>query len=266
MKKGIRGHDIRANGLENIALTAKENGIGYLQLVLERSIDGFKTGDFTEENAKTIKSRLGDCEVAILGSYINPSNPDDELLETDIKKFEEKIKYASILNPVAVGTETGIYKSGMTDTEEAYDRVLNTLKKIVAVAEEYGVNVGIEGVHFFVINTPKKMRRLIDDLKSDKVKVIFDPVNYINGDNYIGQDEMIKEMFTLLADRICVIHAKDFTVENGEFKMANPMEGMFNYKLLFEKLNEYNLDIPIICEGINEEAAVVAFEKMQKLQ
>ena len=33
MKKGIRGHDVRAQGLENICDTAKKSGIEYLQLV-----------------------------------------------------------------------------------------------------------------------------------------------------------------------------------------------------------------------------------------
>ena len=56
MKKGIRGHDVEAQGLENICDTAKKSGIEYLQLVLEKSIDDFKTGDFSEEYAEQIKS------------------------------------------------------------------------------------------------------------------------------------------------------------------------------------------------------------------
>ena len=265
MKRGIRGHDIRAEGLENICVSAKEHGIGYIQLVLERSIDGFKTGDFTEEYARRIKSGLGEAKVAILGSYINPSNPDDDGLRSDIEKFKEKIRYASILNPIAVGTETGIYKEGLTDSEEAYKRVLATLKEIVAEAEKYGVNVGIEGVHCFVINTPQKMKRLVDDLDSDNVKVIFDPVNYLNIDNYMKQDKMIENMFSLFADKICVLHAKDFVIENGEFKAVKPTEGMLNYKLIFEKMKEHNLDLPIICEEINEYEASIALDKLETL-
>lgn len=233
--------------MENICTKCENLDISYLQLVLEKSIDGFEFGMFTNEYADVIKKRLGNAEIAILGSYINPSNPDDASLSRDIQKFKEKIKYASILNPIAVGTETGIYKEGLTDTEEAYQRVLNSMREIVKEAERYNVNIGIEGVHCFVINTPQKMKRLIDDLDSDNVKVIFDPVNYLNINNYINQDTIIEDMFTLLADRICVLHAKDFIAENGEFKSAAPAEGMLNYKLILEKMSEYSLDIPIIC-------------------
>lgn len=265
MKKGIRGHDIRAKGLENICALAKEKEIEYLQLVLEKSIDGFAMGDFTEEYAGDIKKQLGDTKIAILGSYINPSNPDDAGLRTDIEKFKEKIKYARILNPIAVGTETGTYIEGLTDTEDAYQRVLSTMKKIVREAESQGVNVGIEGVHCFVINTPQKMKQLVDDLDSNNVKVIFDPVNYLNICNYEKQDEMINDMFELFSDKICVLHAKDFIVENGEFKFEKTMEGMLNYQLIFKKLKEHNLDIPVICEEINEDEAKIAFEKLKKI-
>lgn len=265
MKKGIRGHDINAEGLENISLSAKEHDIEYLQLVLEKSVDGFKTGDFTQEYATSFKHKLGITKIAILGSYINPSSPNDSELLFDVNKFKEKIKYASILKPIAVGTETGIYKEGETNSEEAYQRVLETMKEIVSEAEKYDVNVGIEGVWCFVINSPQKMKRLVDDINSDNVKVIFDPVNYLNINNYQNQDEMIKDIFTLLSDKICVLHAKDFIVENGEFKTVKPGDGMLNYELIFKKMNEHNLDIPIICEEINEEEANSAFQNLEKL-
>lgn len=265
MKRGIRGHDINADRFENLSATASKHGIEYLQLVLEKSIDGFSAGNFTAEYAEEIKTKLADAKVAILGSYINPSNPDDESLAVDIAKFKEKIQYARVLSPIAVGTETGIYKEGLTDSEEAYMRVLATLKEIVAEAEKYDVNVGIEGVHCFVINTPQKMKRLVDDLDSNRVKVIFDPVNYLNIDNYKDQDKMIEDTFSLLGDKICVLHAKDFIVDNGEFKMVKPAEGMLNYQLIFEKMKEHNLDIPIICEEINEAEAGLAFDKLEEI-
>lgn len=262
MKKGIRGHDVVADGLENICRVCEENGISYVQLVLERSIKDFKTGAYTEEYAKELKAQLNNTRVAILGSYINPSNPDDEALGFDIAKFKEKIKYASILKPIAVGTETGMYKSGSTASEEAYQRVLSTMRELVAEGEKYNVNIGIEGVHCFVINTPQKMKRLVDDLNSDNVKVIFDPANYINIENYEKQDQIIEDTFSLLADKLCVVHIKDFTVENGELKSVKPGEGMLNYKLIMKKLKEHKLDLPMICEEINERDAIEAFKRI----
>jgi L-ribulose-5-phosphate 3-epimerase len=76
--------------------------------------------------------------------------------------------------------------------------------------------VGIEGVHFHVINTPTKMKRLVDDLNSPNVRVIFDPVNYINTANYKNQDEIINTHFDLLGEKTKLLHLKDFKLVDGE--------------------------------------------------
>lgn len=251
--------------MENISKCCSDKGIEYVQLVLEKSVDGFKTGDFSKEYAEELKKQLGTVRVAVLGSYINPSNPNDDELKIDLDKFKEKIKYASVLNPIVVGTETGTYKDGMTNSEEAYQRVLSSIKEVVEEGERYGVNIGIEGVHCFVINTPQMMKRLVDDLNSDNVRVIFDPVNYINEDNYQNQDKIIEDVFELLGDKICVLHAKDFVINDGKMAGTKPGCGLLNYELIMKKIAEYGLDIPIICEEIDEDEANKAFERLEKI-
>lgn len=270
MKKGIRAHDVAAKGLSNICKKCFDEDIHYLQLVLEKSVEGFEFGKFTEEYAENLKKELDDMKIAILGSYINPSSSNPKELKKDIEKFKEKIRYASILKPYAVGTETGFYSDVMSDklnnTQEAYTHLLKNLGELVCEAERYNVNIGIEGVHCFVINTPEKMSKLIRDLNSENAKVIFDPVNYINVGNYQNQDKIIENAFELFADKIIVIHAKDFIVENNTVKNVIPGEGLLNYKLIFKKLKEYKLDIPIISEEISDEKALKAFENLSKIQ
>ncbi len=265
MKKGIRGHDAPVNGLINICNWCKRNDISYLQLVLEKTVDGFKFGDFTEEYANSIKEQLGEIKISVLGSYINPTNPNYDELRFDIERFKEKIKYASVLKPIVVGTETGMYKDNMTDTEEAYEYLLSNLKEIVSEAEKYDVCIGIEGVHCFVINTPEKMKRLLDDLNSDNVKVILDPVNYIDINNYDKQREILKKSFELFSDKICAIHIKDFSIIDGNKKAEIPFEGELDFAYLFSLINEYKVDVPLICEEYCADKAVGIFEKLSKL-
>ncbi len=270
MKKGIRGHDVSANGLENIVKRCKELDIGYLQLVLDKSVEDFEYGKFSKEYAEKLKAQLDDMKIAVFGSYVNLSATDPEELEAGLSRFKEKIKYASILNPICVGSETGFYGDVMSDeannTEEAYRHLLKNVKELVAEAEKYNVNVGIEGVHCYVINTPAKMARLMRDLNSENAKVIFDPVNYININNYEMQDEMIDEMFRLLSDKIVAFHAKDFVVIDGKIQNVVPGDGVLNYKLIFDKFKEYNLDIPIISEEISDTDAMRAFENLKEVE
>jgi len=266
MKKGIRGHDVSASGLKNIDERCFETGIEYLQLVLEKSIDGFKTGEFSEEYALEIKKELPKTKIAILGSYINPSDPNEETLAKSIESFKEKIRYATVLKPIAVATETGTYIEGKTHSEEAYQHLLKTIKELVEEAEKYGVDIAIEGVLWFVINSPEILARLVKDVDSDNIKVIFDPCNLISIDNYTQQDKIINDMFDLVGDKIVAIHAKDFVVKDGQLLGVIPGKGMLNYNLIFKRMKELNLDIPIICEGIDDESAKEAFDILSVIE
>ena len=263
MKKGIRGHDLKTSGIKNTSVKCENIGFEYLQLVLEKTIPDFKRGEFSQEYALQIKEDLGNTKVAVLGSYINPSNPDEEQLKSDMNAFKEKIRYATILNPVVVGTETGIYIGGKTHTEEAYQHLLKTVKELVSEAEKCDVCIGIEGVHCFVIDSPEMLKKLIDDVDSPNIKAIFDPCNLINEQNYLKQDEIINSMFDLLSDKIEVLHAKDFVVEDGKMKLVAPGEGMLNYKLIFERLDS---NTPIIMEELNDEESVKAFSALEKIK
>ena len=159
MKTGIRAHDIYADGFENVIKRFREMGFSQMQLVLEKSLADFKFGNFSPEYAAGIRKMLGNTEIAVLGSYINPSSADDAELEAEIGKFKEKIKYASILKPLVVGTETGYYNDD-NSSEEAYLRLLSTMRILTAEAEKHNVDIAVEGVWCHVMNTPERTERL----------------------------------------------------------------------------------------------------------
>lgn len=262
LKRGIRGHDLKTNSVKQTAKECESLGIEYLQLVLEKTIPDIKKRKFSKKYAEQIKKELGETKLALLGSYVNLSNPDVEQLENSMNAFKEKIHYASILKPIVVGTETGIYMEGKTHTEEAYQYLLKNIKELVNEAEKYNVTIGIELVHHFIINSPETMKRLIVDINSPNIKVVFDPCNLMRVENYLNQDDIINSMFDLLSDKIAVFHAKDFVVENNEIKKALPGEGLLNYKLILDRLNP---ETPIIMEGFDEEQAIKGFLNLEKL-
>ena len=163
--------------------------------------------------------------------------------------------YAKYIGAEMVGLETCRFSDDdeINNSEETYQYLLKNMKKLVSAAEEIGVNVGIEGVHFHVINTPTKMKRLVDDLNSPNVRVIFDPVNYINTANYKNQDEIINTHFDLLGEKTKLLHLKDFKLVDGEVAYEFPCDGLLNKDLLWDKLKQYNPDIAVILEEVKED-------------
>lgn len=256
---GMRGHDFDAQSILELAEKCKEYNITKIQLALKKTILTLQAGDFTPEYAMEIGEilRKYGVRVSVLGCYINPSQTNEALLKQDMDFFIENLKYAKYMGADMVGLETGFVGETIdvvkNQTEEAYQHLLKNMKVLCQEAEKLDVKIGIEGVHCFVINSPKRMKRLLDDLNSDNVRVIFDPVNYLTGENYLEQDALIEEQFKLLGDKTEVLHLKDFVVKEGVLHYEYPTNGQLHIQSILAKMEEKSSDFPVILEEVKED-------------
>ncbi|HYH04993.1 MAG TPA: TIM barrel protein, partial [Bacillota bacterium] len=157
--------------------------------------------------------------------------------------FKEHLRFTRDFNCSIVGTETG---SVMADysfhpgnhSEGAFQSLTASVAELVAEAEKFGAIVCIEAVAKHVIHTPQRMRRILDTIGSNNLQVIFDPVNLLTVENYQDQDRIIQESFELFGDRMLVLHAKDFIVEDDRIKTVPAGQGLLNYSLLLGLLKQ----------------------------
>lgn len=256
---GLRGHDVQAEDLPELSDKLKAYGIQNVQLVLKKSCQGFKEKMFTPSFAGQIGQIFAKngVDISVLGCYINPSCTDEENLKAQTDYFIESLKYARYMNAGVVGLETGFVGNECipenNHTEEAYRHLLKTMKYLRDNAEKLGVTVAVEAVSAFVIHSPERLLRLINDLDSPNIAVIFDLLNLLTMDNYREQEKIIDTMFQLLGDRIAVIHLKDFTVENGALRQCEIGKGICNIPYLLSILKERKPHIPVILEETKED-------------
>jgi len=258
MKIGVRCHDVIHSNLDELAQKVQEKNLTGVQFALTKVKIGFKPtkGCITPGMAKHIRDIFSkhNVNISILGCYINLAHPEDRELNELLDSFKEYIRFAREFGCSIIGTETGALNKEYVygpenNTEEAFQRTLNSIKILVEEAEKFGVIVGIEGVAKHVINTPERMKRVLDNIKSNNLQVIFDPVNLINEENYEKQDEIVKKSFELFGDRIVAIHAKDYVYEDSEIKLASIGKGQFNYPLLLSLLKERKPYIDVLLEN-----------------
>lgn len=268
---GTRGHDFDANSIEELAKKCKEFDIHHIQLALKKSVADFEEGRFTPEYARSIGDELrkNDIRVSVLGCYINPSETDEEQLKKNLDFFVENLHYAKYIGADMVGLETGFVGKTIdiekNRTEEAYQYLLKNMKYLCQEAEKLDVMIGIEGVHCFVIHSPQMMRRLIDDLNSKNVCVIFDPVNYIDLTNFKKQNEIFDKHFELLGDITAVMHLKDYKWDGDTLSYEYPNKGLLNTAELVKKMNSYKPDIPVILEEVKEDMLREVKQDIEKL-
>ena len=163
-------------------------------------------------------------QIAVLGCYVNPIHPDPMTRKSLLGLFKEHLRYARDFGNGLVALETGSVNADYSPHPEnhgetAFQQSLASIAELVAEAEKFGVIVGIEAVTSHVVSTPQKMRRMLDTVASNNLQVVFDPVNLLSLENHHEQERVIGESLELFGDRIAIIHAKDFVVENGQFKM-----------------------------------------------
>lgn len=243
---GMRAHDFCAPG--NMVAVFDQLGEGkfrHIQLALTKSITDydFSYGHYSSGFAYYIGELLKErgLHVAVLGCYINPVLPEEELRMAEVNRFIEHLKYAKRMNADMVGTETGRYSLDMsvtpkTETEECYRLLLDSFSKIADAAESLGVTIGVEGVYNHTLSTPEKMSRFLHDLASPNIEVILDTANLISPQTTEPQkqDEIIDKAFEYFGDRISLLHLKDCVFTDDMQDCRRPGTGLIRYNRLMK--------------------------------
>ncbi|MGL1891281.1 MAG: sugar phosphate isomerase/epimerase [Spirochaetaceae bacterium] len=258
---GTRGHDINTGTTSARALAQEmlDAGMEAVQLVVYKSIKGVseKPGCLSPGLAWSIGREFEkrDIHIALLGSYFNLLEQDSLKLKENMDRFKEYLRFASDFGCPIVGTETGSYNADMSyhphnHGEEALQTVIGIFKEFAVEAEHHGVFVGVEGLYNFVISTPKRMKTLLDSVDSSNLQVILDPVNLLHMGNYTKVKEIIEDSFELFGNRIVLIHAKDFIIEDHQIKTVPLGRGLMDYEHLLTMVNRYKPGIDIIIEDL----------------
>lgn len=260
MKIGIRAHDFGKLALEEMIEKIKGRGFSAVQLALNKALievdaDSHLSPGLAYHVGETF--RKNDIQITVLGCYFNPLAAEEERKKA-VERFKEHIRYARSLGCSVVATETGSVNADWSyhpdnHGEEAFIKVVEIIKELVREAEKFGVFVGIEGVIRHVVHSPEKLKRLMDEVNSNNLQIVFDPVNLLDINNYKRQDEIIRQSIDLFGDRIVAVHAKDFVAQGNELKTVPASTGLLNYKLLFELLNKKKPFVNFLMEELGEE-------------
>ena len=274
MNLGIRAHDFPTSSAKELAEKVSSKGFTNVQLALAKSFENINSdlGNVSPGFGNHVKKELAkkDIHVAVLSSYFNMVDPDIEFRRHCIDKFKEYIRYASSFGAKIVGSETGSFNRDFNYHEEnhserAFQIVKNTVQELASEAEKYGIIVGVENSVTLTIHTPERMRRLLDEIGSSNVQVIYDPIGFINADECHNQDEIITRSLDILYDRIAAVHVKDFIVENGERVIVPPGKGILNFELLFKILKKKKPFVEFILENIKVEEMDEAVKYMKDI-
>jgi sugar phosphate isomerase/epimerase len=148
------------------------------------------------------------------------------------------------------------------DSADAWRDLCDAMAAAVAIAEEMDVHLGIEPELSNVVNSSAKALALINEMRSDRIRVVFDPANLFEVVSLEEQRRVVSEGVNLLGHRMAMVHAKD-RLSDGTFTAAG--KGVLDYAHFIRELKTSGFNGPIVTHGLaaHEAAGVAAFLQKQ---
>lgn len=176
-----------------------------------------------------------------------------ELAQKAIRVARQLGVEALLLVPGGVGADF-IPGFAVTDYEAAYKNALDSLQQIAPVAEEVGVEVGVENVWNKFLLSPLEFRAFLDEVNSPKVGCYFDVGNVI----LTGYPE---QWARILGERITRVHFKDFKKEIGTIDGFCPLtEGDVEWPAVIEALKSVGYNKAVTAEffGVEDQLPAIS--------
>ncbi|TAK22816.1 MAG: sugar phosphate isomerase/epimerase [Chloroflexota bacterium] len=275
MKLGIAGMlpraaaDITAENLQAV----RDMGFTGACPSLGRAPDDVSAGE-----RGRVRALFADCGLDLpqmWGPATSLIHEDPAAQARDLSAIEAGIRLAADLGCPSLVLASGSYNPAgrffadrRNFTPEALDRVAASLRKLVPIAADHCVSIGIEPGTATVVNTPRRMRTLLDMVDSPHVKVNLDPVNWINFYEYFDSGPFLDSMFDLLAENVSAIHAKDCAYENKlciHISEAPPGQGGLDYHTFLRRAADLPLDTYFIIEHTPDEHIPAARDHVLKV-
>ena len=209
---GARLHDYGKGTPDELFARVSADGFAAVQLAYKKCVPTVKSyADITEAlvNDTITAEKAHNIQVAVLGTYVELAINDARRLQ-NVADFKSQLAVCKALGAGCIGTETTKMcdQPAGTTREEAQELLCRSLAEILPVAEELGVNVGVEPVTYHSMNSAAATRHILDTMRSPNLKVIFDLSNLVDADNVNAQDRIWNDIGELVGDKIVAVHFK----------------------------------------------------------
>ena len=200
-------------------------------------------------------------ELAALSGTFNMAHPDPEVRGDGLEKFKILCAIAARLRIPVITLCTGsrdpvnMWKRHPdNDSTKAWSDMVQSVETALIAAEKNSLILAFEPESENVANSSSRARKLLDELRNSRLRIIIDPANLIS--SKYNQKEVLDEAFTLLGEAIIIAHAKD---RKNDFKACAAGKGILDFEYYLQGLKKIGFSGPLIMHGLEEED--VAFSR-----
>jgi sugar phosphate isomerase/epimerase len=219
------------------------------------------------ERMAEVKSILQDANLECAqanGWYEVLVNPDERLRAEGIRgvaalcRLGRKLDaYSVYVRPGSLNPNGAWYPHPQNTTPEVFDRLVDSLKQTCAAAEAEGVILAVEGHVLSPLDTPRRVRDLIDAVGSKALMFNMDAVNFMGTVRDVYENgRVLHELFDLLGPYTIAGHMKDLALQDELIVHIQEVvigTGVLDYNLLMRLLQETCPTVYALIEHLPEE-------------
>jgi sugar phosphate isomerase/epimerase len=258
MRLGIFAKTFPRPSLEETLDAVRAHGIGCVQFNMSCAGLPPMPEEIPPELADRIREEMDmrDLMMSAVSGTFNMIHPDLEERHDGLRRLEVLASACG-----RMGTSVMTLCTGTRDPEdmwryhpdnstpEAWRDLLASMEQAMRVAEEHDVTLAFEPEVNNVVDSAEKGRRLLDEVRSSRLKVVIDAANLVRKAELPRSEEVLVKAFELLGEKFIIAHAKD--VKNtGEVVAAG--HGELAYDRYLENLRGVGFEGPLILHGLEE--------------
>lgn len=194
---------------------------------------------------------------AISGTF-NAAHPDPDTRAAYLDRFPHLARAAAALEiPVITLSSGSRDREDMwryhpdNSTEQAWDDSRTCLTRLAAIAEDHGLVVAVEPEHTNVVADATLARRMLDEVFSPALGIVFDAANLLDSDTATTQTmtTTIRDAITVLGPGIALAHAKELTIGRRPVPAG---AGILPWQHILDSLTDAGYRGPLIIHGLDE--------------
>ncbi len=174
-------------------------------------------------------------------------HPDEAVRAEGVKGLRQMIHIGRALNAETVFVRPGSmnphshwYPHPDNHIPRTFDRLVDSLRQAAATAAAEGMTLAVEGHVVCPLDSPQRVRALLDAVGSPALKFNLDVVNFVGSvADAHDPSRVMDELFALLGQDIAVAHIKDVAIADKHVLHIEEVqlgEGTLNFEALLRRM------------------------------
>ena len=265
MQLGIFAKTFPGSDPEQILLAVRESGFTTTQFNLACvGLPSMPDAVPPESIASVLAAsdETGVCLAALSGTY-NMAHPDKSVRDQGLKQLRVVIETAAALKIPLVTLCTGSRNAGdqwahHPDNADpsAWADMAREMEKALEIAEQNGIDLGIEPEQANIVTSAADAVRLIGDMGSKRLRIVLDPANLFEQATPAMAAGIVDKAIEVSAGYLAMAHAKD---RHADGRFATAGQGIVDFRRFIDSLRATGFDGPLVTHGLTAaEAPAVA--------